>query len=128
MHGIQCDKVEFQNSSSLVNCKYILVHTGMYWYVHVQASTTIRPPSCAYWSQQNALLGPFSQFSSTWQSPPQSDHPGVACHCQSSTAISSMYQYTSTYWYILVFTSMYQYVLLRTSTYQYVLVCTSTYR
>ena len=43
------------------------------------------PPSYAYESAQNAWLGPSSQFSSWRRSPPQSDHPGVACHCQSST-------------------------------------------
>ena len=32
MHGIQCDEVEFQNCTSLVKYKYILVHTGIYWY------------------------------------------------------------------------------------------------
>ena len=39
MHGIQCDKVEFQNCSSLGNSWYIPVHTGTYWYVQVQTST-----------------------------------------------------------------------------------------
>ncbi len=43
------------------------------------------PPSGAHDSAQNAWLGPSSQFSSWLQSPPQSDHPGVACHGQSST-------------------------------------------
>ncbi len=103
MHGIQCDEVEFQNCSSLVNSKYILVHTvytashgasGTYRYRFPQHGAlhliTLRPLSGAYESQQNAWLqvGPFSQFPSSWQpeSPPQSDHPDVACHCQSSTA------------------------------------------
>ena len=40
MHGIQCDEVEFQNCSSLVNYKYILVHKGIYCYVQVHTSTT----------------------------------------------------------------------------------------
>ena len=40
MHGIQFGKVEFQICSSIVHCKYILVHTGTYWYVQVQTSTT----------------------------------------------------------------------------------------
>ena len=62
----------------------ILVHTGTYWYRRRPNSTlhwiTLCPPSCAYESQQNAWLGPFAQFPSAWQSPPKSDHPGVACH------------------------------------------------
>ena len=40
MHGIQCDKVEFQNCSSLISYKHILVHIGIYWYVQVHTSTT----------------------------------------------------------------------------------------
>ena len=40
MHGIQCDEVEFQNCTSLVKYKYILVHTGIYWYVLVHTSKT----------------------------------------------------------------------------------------
>ena len=90
MHGIQCDKVEFQNCTSLVKYKYILVYTGTYWYILPKHSKlhliTLHPPSGAYESQQNAWLGPFSQFSSAWRSPPQSDHPGEAFHCQSSAS------------------------------------------
>ncbi len=68
----------------------ILVHAGTYMYRH-QPDSALRlimlcPPSCAYESRQNVWLGPFAQFPSAWQSPPQSDHPGVACHCQSFTA------------------------------------------
>ena len=40
MHGIQCDEVEFQNCTSLVKYKYILVHTGIYRYVLVHTSKT----------------------------------------------------------------------------------------
>ena len=40
MHGIQCDEVEFHNCTSLVKYKYILVHTGIYWYVLVHTSKT----------------------------------------------------------------------------------------
>ena len=40
MDGIQCDEVEFQNCTLLVNYKYILVHTGTYGYVQVHTSTT----------------------------------------------------------------------------------------
>ena len=40
MHGIQCDDVEFHNCTSLVKYKYILVHTGIYWYVLVHTSKT----------------------------------------------------------------------------------------
>ena len=40
MHGIQCDEVVFQNCTSLVKYKYILVHTGIYWYVLVHTSKT----------------------------------------------------------------------------------------
>ncbi len=73
---------------------YILVpwHTleGMYKYRRKPNSTlhliTLCPPSSASESQQNAWLGLFAQFPSAWQSPPQSDHPGVACQSQSSTA------------------------------------------
>ena len=39
MHGIQCDEVEFQNCSKLVNSWYIPVHTGTYRYVQVQTDT-----------------------------------------------------------------------------------------
>ena len=35
MHGIQCDELKFQNCTSLVKYKHILVHTGIYWYVLV---------------------------------------------------------------------------------------------
>ena len=40
MHGIQCDEVEFHNCTSLVKYKYILVHTGIYWYVLVHTTKT----------------------------------------------------------------------------------------
>ena len=40
MHGIQYDEVEFQNCTSLVKYKYILVHTGIYRYVLVHTSKT----------------------------------------------------------------------------------------
>ena len=64
--------------------------TGTYWYILRKHSKlhllTLHPPSGAYESQQNAWLGPVSQFSSAWRSPPQSDHPGEAFHGQSSTA------------------------------------------
>ena len=40
MHGIQRDEVEFQNCTSLVKYKYILVHTGIYRYVLVHTSKT----------------------------------------------------------------------------------------
>ena len=40
MHGTQCDKVEFHNCTSLVKYKYILVHTGIYWYVLVHTTKT----------------------------------------------------------------------------------------
>ncbi len=42
MHGIRCDEVKFQNSSSLDYSKYILVHTGVYRkyrYILQQTST-----------------------------------------------------------------------------------------
>ena len=39
MHGIQCNEVEFQNYSSLVNSWYILVHTGTYRYRRKPNST-----------------------------------------------------------------------------------------
>ena len=42
MHGIQCDEVEFQNCSSLVNSWYILVHTGTYWYVQARVQTSTK--------------------------------------------------------------------------------------
>jgi len=69
---------------------YILVHTGIYWYILQKNSKLYlimcSPPSCTYESVQIAWLGPPFQFSSWQQSPPQSDHQGVACNCQSSTA------------------------------------------
>ena len=40
MHGTQCDEVEFHNCTSLVKYKYILVHTGIYWYVLVHTMKT----------------------------------------------------------------------------------------
>ena len=47
---------------------YILVYTGTYRYILPQHSKLhlikLHPPSCTYQAQQNAWLGPFSQFSS----------------------------------------------------------------
>ena len=42
MHGIQCDEVEFQNCTSIVKYKCILVHTGIYWYVLAHTSKTLK--------------------------------------------------------------------------------------
>ena len=54
MHGIQCDEVEFHNCTSLVKYKYILVHTGIYWYVLVHTMKTVwalqRPPLVHEWA------------------------------------------------------------------------------
>ncbi len=93
MHAILYDEVNFQNFSSLNYSKYTLVHTCMYRHVRYrlqQSSTlhliTLHPPSSAFKSQQNVWLGPLSLFSSSSKSRPHSNHPGVACHTQSSTA------------------------------------------
>ena len=64
---------------------------------------TPHPPSSAYESQpQNAWLGPFSQFSTSWRSPPPSDvgpprrgFPRPKFHSQVLTSCM--------YWYVLVY-------------------------
>ena len=101
---------------------YILVHTGIYLYI-VEKNGKLHlimcsPPSGAYESAQISWLGPSSQISSLRQSPPQSDHPGVACHGQSSTA-KVLLLCTSMYMYKYVYIGMYQHVLACTSMYLY---------
>jgi hypothetical protein len=67
---------------------YVLLHTCMYEYIRqvqslllqtctIQHTITLRLPFCAYESQQISWHFFPSQFSSSWQSHLQSDHPGV---------------------------------------------------
>jgi hypothetical protein len=82
--------------------KYVLVCTGTYWYIPVCTNKyrcrlaqnlnstlhliTLRPPFDAYESQQIFWRFLRARCSSSWQSHPQSDHPGVACRAKISTA------------------------------------------
>ncbi len=110
MHGIQCNEVEFQNYSSLVN-SLMMVHTGTYWYiqVHTDVNQTAHLRLKKSWGRayQQSLKGTLSissvmlkDMEGSLQCCPA--HTPAPQHWNNNVNISCIYQY------IPVHTSSYQ--------------------
>ncbi len=142
--GTQYDDVKFPKVHSSGNRSthwYVLVHTGtetlFIWIMPYQLSDanesllSVCQLSDANESLLSVCLVPCTWCPCSGQSPPLSDHPGVACHVRIATAISCKNQYVLVHTCLYTNkTSMYCYVLLyhsqvHSSTYQYIPVHTS---